>query len=382
MHVLAPSPWAGNDRGWEMLRAVLGARDTPVGTTPKQPIWRKNKAHLYRYRRRTMPTRRTPVLLVGPLLIRRAYILDLRPGASFVQFLLDRGFDLYVLDWLNSGDEDLHVDLDTLITRYLLRALRKVSHAAGGRSISILGLSSGGVFAACLLALHPNAPVKNLLLLSTPIDFSDAGYLGTRTVGELAAGSAHLEPLPGGHAKGLVPVARLAEVFPAVPTQLPIPNPPDLEYVWLSRIFNPLPRTLPTRVGAYVRLWDRLGDPQFDVRDWQALYRWLNEWVPFPGAAFHQWIEDFYQHNKLAKGRLQLSGRPVRLVDIRVPLLNVAGLDDTVTPRSSTGAIMRLVGSEDREELVVEGGHVGVIVGRGASTDVWPRVGDWLEHHD
>jgi polyhydroxyalkanoate synthase len=329
-----------------------------------------------------MPTRRTPVLLVGPLLIRRAYILDLRPGASFVQFLLDRGFDVYVLDWLDSGDEDLHVDLDALVTRYLSRALRKVSHCAGDRPISLVGLSSGGVFAACLLGLYPDAPAKNLILLSTPIDFSDAGYFGTRTVCELAERSGNLEPLPGGHGKGLVPVARLAEVFPAVPTQLPIPNPPDLDYVWLSRIFNPLPRTLPTRVGAYVRLWHRLGDPQFDVRDWQALYRWLNDWVPFPGAAFRQWTEDLYRHNKLARGRLQLSGQPVRLMDIRAPLLNVAGLDDTVTPRSSTSAIMRLVGSEDREELVLEGGHVGVLVGRGAGTDVWPRVADWLADHD
>ena len=382
MHAQAPSPWAVSDRGWELLRAVLGARDTPVGTTPKEAVWRKNKAHLYRYRRWTLPTRRTPVFLVGPLLIRRAYILDLRPGASFVQFLLDRGFDVFVLDWLNTGGEDFHVNLDTLLTRYLLRALRKSSHAAGDRPMTMLGLSSGGVFGACLLALCPDAPVRNLILVSTPIDFSDAGYFGTRNVGDLAEGGARGEPLPGGHEKGLVSLAKLAEVFPGVPTQLPISNPPDLEYGCLSRMFNPLPRTLPMRLGAYVRLWDRLGDPQFDVRDWQAMYRWLNDWVAFPSTAFRQWVEDFYRLNKLARGKLQLAGRTVCLSNIRHPLLSVAGLSDTVTPRSSTGAIMRLVGSEDREELVVEGGHVGIVVGRGASTDVWPRIADWLERHD
>jgi polyhydroxyalkanoate synthase len=147
-------------------------------------------------------------------------------------------------------------------------------------------------------------------------------------------------------------------------------------------MLNPLPRTLPTRLGAYARLWDQLGDPYFDERDWQALYRWLNDWVPFPGAAFRQWVDDFYRHNRLARGELQLAGWPVRLVNIRVPLLNVAGLDDTVAPRSSTGAVMRLVGSEDREELVVEGGHVGVVVGRRASTEVWPKIADWLERHN
>jgi polyhydroxyalkanoate synthase len=376
MYAGAPSPWTASGRGLELLRVVLGACDTPVGTTPKVDVWRKNKAQMYRYRRRTPPTRRTSVLLVGPLLIRRAYILDLRPGVSFVQFLLDRGFDVFVLDWFDSGDEDLHVDLDMLVTRYLSRAVRKASHDAGGRPMTILGLSSGGVFGACMVALDPDAPVKNLVLVSTPIDFSDAGYLGTRIAGN------SVQPLPGGYAKGLVPVGRLAEVFPMVPTQLPIPNPPDLENIWLSRMLNPLPRTLPTRLGAYARLWDQLGDPYFDERDWQALYRWLNDWVPFPGAAFRQWVDDFYRHNRLARGKFQLAGRPVRLVNIRVPLLNVAGLDDTVAPRSSTGAVMRLVGSEDREELVVEGGHVGVVVGRRASTEVWPKIADWLERHN
>ena len=56
-------------------------------SSPRTLIWRKNKASLYRYIRETAPTRRTPVFLVLPL-INRAYILDLRPGSSFVEHLL------------------------------------------------------------------------------------------------------------------------------------------------------------------------------------------------------------------------------------------------------------------------------------------------------
>ena len=37
------------NRTVEMLRAVLGAPDAPVGTTPKQVVWRKNKARVYRW---------------------------------------------------------------------------------------------------------------------------------------------------------------------------------------------------------------------------------------------------------------------------------------------------------------------------------------------
>src|SRR5690348_5095508 len=86
------------DRSIDMVHAVLSARDAPVGVTPKQLVWRKNKACLYHYERATPATYRTLIFLVLPL-INRAYILDLRPGCSFVEFLLERGFDVFMLDW-------------------------------------------------------------------------------------------------------------------------------------------------------------------------------------------------------------------------------------------------------------------------------------------
>ena len=76
--------WTSADRALEMARVVLGSADAPVGLTPKEVIWRKNKARLYRYLRSEPATHQTPIFLVLPL-INRSYILDLRPGASFVE---------------------------------------------------------------------------------------------------------------------------------------------------------------------------------------------------------------------------------------------------------------------------------------------------------
>lgn len=341
--------WTANDRVLEMARTILGAADAPVGMTPKVVVWRKNKARLYRYQRTTPATLHTPVLLVLPL-INRAYILDLRPGGSFVEYLLGRGFDVFMLDWGIPGDEDRNIDLTALITRYMTRAVRKAEEAAGVEQVTMLGYCIGGVLAVCYTALYPDVP-KNLVLFTTPVDFSDAGKFGAWTAPEV------------------FPVDELTEIFPTVPGHMP-----DFG----SKMLNPLASTM----GTYVRLWDKLGDPAFDRGAWQAMYRWVNEGVPFPGAAYRQWIKEFYQENRLVRGTLELDGHPVHLERIHCPVLNVAASADSIAPRPTTSAILRHVSSTDTAEIVVKGGHVGIVVGRAASTDLWPRVADWLAAHD
>jgi polyhydroxyalkanoate synthase len=139
---------------------------------------------------------------------------------------------------------------------------------------------------------------------------------------------------------------------------------------------------LPTTIGTYMRLWDRLGDPNFDIAGWQAMYRWVNEGVPFPSAAYRQWITDFYQDNKLVRGLFVVDGRRVRLDTISCPVLNVAASADEIAPRPTTRAITSLVRSSDTEEIILQGGHVGIVVGRAARTTLWPRVTEWLGRHD
>ena len=341
--------WASNDRALEMARAVLGSADATVGLTPKELIWRKNKARLYRYVRSEPATQRTPVFLVLPL-INRAYILDLRPGASFVEFLLGEGFDVFLIDWGTPGDEDRALDITTLITRYLPRAAKAIQRAAGVEQMTVLGYCIGGALAACFVALYPKI-ARNLVLFTAPIDFSDAGQFGALT------------------ARGVFPVDSLTDTFPIVPGQVP-----DIG----SKLLNPVASYL----GTYARLSEKLGDPGFDVAGWQAMYRWVNESVPFAGAAFRQWIVEFYQENRLARGILEMDGRPVRLADIHCPVLNVAATKDQIAPRPTTSVITNLVGSADASEAIIEGGHVGIVVGRKAKADLWPTVGSWLNAHD
>lgn len=333
----------------ELTHIIATARDAPVGLTPKTLVWRKNKARLYRYTRTTRATRRTPVFLCPPL-INRAYILDLRPGASFVEYLLGEGHDVFLLDWGAWGPEDRGIDLTALVTRYIPRALREAARDAG-EPVTLLGYCIGGALAVCYLALHPDDPVKNLVLFTAPIDFADAGKFGRWT------------------AKGVFPIESMRDTFDTVPGEL----------VGLgANLLNPVSSYL----GTYLQLSERMREPGFDARAWQSMYRWVNEGTPFPSAAYYQWITEFYQGNKLVQDRLVMDGQAVRLRAIRLPALNVAATADTIAPRPTTSAVLDKIGSPDREELLVKGGHVGIVVGRSAKQDLWPKVGDWLRRHD
>jgi polyhydroxyalkanoate synthase subunit PhaC len=61
----------------------------PIAQTPKQLVWTLNKAKLYHYVPVLPKEKRHPVpLLLVFALMNRPYILDLRPGHSFVEFMV------------------------------------------------------------------------------------------------------------------------------------------------------------------------------------------------------------------------------------------------------------------------------------------------------
>src|SRR5512145_1905260 len=83
---------------------LLHPREPRTGQTPRREVYRRNKSRLYRYE--SVRTRRAPLLFVPNLGISRPYIFDLMPGASFVEYMTEQGFDFYLLDWGVFGPED------------------------------------------------------------------------------------------------------------------------------------------------------------------------------------------------------------------------------------------------------------------------------------
>lgn len=118
-------------------------------------------------------------------------------------------------------------------------------------------------------------------------------------------------------------------------------------------------------VGTYATMWERILEEK-PMETWEAMNKWVKDGTPFPGAAFKQWIRDFYQQNKLVKGEIRLRGHRVDLSSITCPILNIAGKQDHICPLPQTESTTELVSSEDKEFLVLDAGHVGLLTGRSA----------------
>jgi polyhydroxyalkanoate synthase len=191
--------------------------------------------------------------------------------------------------------------------------------------------------------------LKNLVLLTAPIDVAPekTGLLGLWT------DEKHLDP------------DLLLESIGNVPSEL-IGN--------AMRTLKPVSNY----VGTYVAMWECTLEEK-PVETWKAMNKWTNDGTPFPGAAFKSWIGDFYQKNKLVKGEIDLRGYRVDLPNIACPLLNIAGSKDHIRPLPQTEPLTDLVTSEDKELFVLDAGHVGLMTGRGAKKELWPKLSSWLE---
>jgi len=339
-------------RNLRCARAIADSFDVPVGPTPKETVWALNKTKLYRYQ----PTRpvdvklkkRVPLLLVYAL-INKPYIFDLRPGASFAEFLVNQGFDLYLLDWGAPGPEDQQTRFDDYATAYLPRAVRRMLKVSGADEFSMLGYCIGATLTVLYAALYPDAPLRNIILLTAPLDF------GQR---ESSIFSTWLD-------KRFFDVDKMIDTLGNIPPEI-------IEFG--AKLMKPVENF----VGAYTTLyWEFADDPEA-VANWQAMHKWIHDGVPVAGEAFRQWINDYIRANQLIQGEHLVKGQRVDLSKIRASLLNVVAKYDHLVPPAQSMSIMDLVSSRDKHLEIIPAGHVGLMGGRSAKYKLWPKLARWL----
>jgi polyhydroxyalkanoate synthase len=321
----------------------------PIAQTPKELVWTLNKAKLYRYVPVVPEEKRHPVpLLLVFALMNRPYILDLRPGHSFVEFMVKSGYDLYLLDWGTPGPEDKNLKFDDYALDYMPRAIRKMKAISGSEEFSLLGWCIGAILTTVYAALRADDGLRNLMLLTAPLDYSDKkGITFARWVDER-----------------YFDVEKVLAAFGNMPGEM-------IDYG--AKALKPVENY----IGNYLKLWDNIENPQV-VESWQAMNTWVTDNVPLAGGAFRQLVVDLYRNDRLMRGEWMIRGERVDLKQIRANLLTVIAEGDHITPPCQSAGIMDKVSSKDKELFRTPGGHIGIMAGSGADKRTWPHINDWL----
>ena len=329
------------------VRYVRGSNRPTLGATPKEVVWRRGKAELWRYD--NGPRRYGPPVVIVHSLVSRSYILDLRPGNSLVEHLTGAGLDVFMLDWGVPDELDADNDVERYVDWYLPRALAAVRRETGSDEVTLMGYCLGGVLAALYAAGHEDARVRNLVLMATPVDFNEMGAM----VALLRDG--RLDPEELFDDTGNVPADALYSGF----------------YMQAPTV----------EVAQKATLLENLWNDEF-VEGFQAMGQWSRDHVPFPGAAFRELVEELIRKNVLMTGSMRVGDRTVRLADARANVLNAMAERDNVVPPPAVEPVMQLIGDPaKREELRLKGGHVTFGTGRSAVKHTMPRLAGWIIDH-
>jgi len=323
---------------------LLTTDDAVIGATPREVVWTHRKTTLYRYhsadRRHAVP-----ILLVFAL-INRPDIFDLRPGYSYVEYLLGEGYDVFLVDWGEQGPEDDDLGVADYVCDELHWAVRETVRASGQDEVTLMGWCIGATLSAMYTALHPDGPVRNVVLLTMPIDTKGTTYASWV---DRPALDAERLTAAGGVPGAMIDVA--------------------------NRLLKPMTNFVTTRR----KLVESVHEGSVDRVAYQAMSKWVSNNPPFPAQAFRDWITWMYKENRLVQGTMRLRGHVVDFGRIRrQSVLVVTASADHIAPRAGTVPFLGMVGATDVTHFDRRGGHIGLMAGSRARQEIWPDIAGWL----
>ena len=292
-----------------------------------------------------------PAVLLIPAPIKRAYIWDLAPQVSVVRRWLERGYRVYLAQWLPLPDETGHFGLDDYGERLLEVCRDVVAADSGERRMAVAGHSLGGILAAIYSCLHPEH-VSATILLESPL--------------HVDARACCFNPL----VRATPHARQVADSFGQVP----------------GVFLNMMSAMAAPQAFQAERMMDRflsLANPAA-LTNHMRVERWTHDEFPLPGRLFTEIVEDIYRHDAFMQGRLNVGGRRIGPADLRSPLACVVDPRSKLIPLHAMLPFHDAAGSARKLLLRYEGDvgvnlqHVGVLVGPNAHARIWPALFAWL----
>jgi polyhydroxyalkanoate synthase len=295
---------ADMDRSGDLLK--ISQTDTSafevgrnLAVTPGKVVWQNDLLQLLQYTPTTEKVYEIPLLIVPPW-INKFYILDLTQPKSMIRWLVEQGFTVFVISWVNPDGHLANKTFEDYMKEGVLSATEAVLRETGLKQTNVLGYCVGGTLLATTLAHNAakgHDPYASATFLTTQTDFTKAGDL------MLFIDDAQLKALETMMAeRGFLDGSRMATVFNML-------RPRDL--IWPYIINNYL-----------------LGKKPFPF---DLLY-WNQDSTRMAAANHNFYLSEFYGANRLANKEMTLAGARLDLGKVKLPAFELATREDHIAP--------------------------------------------------
>lgn len=298
-----------------------------------------------------------PLVLVPPLGV-TSNTFDLMPNRSLARYMAAKGFRTYLIDW---GKPQIERDGNLSLADYtgplMEEALASIrAHAGGAQDLSMMGWCMGGLLSLMYTGRGKDKHIRNIITVASPVDIRSSKYV---------VGFADALDAPAHLIERVVRATGMMQDA----TKMSTPE-------WMTT----LSFKLTDPIGAVTTYWDLLsglGDRDF-VKNYTTTSDYLNNMYVYPGGVVRDVMVQMAGHNKLAQGEIELDGEIARINKVDSNMLVFAGKKDILVEVDVARALIDIVPGPDKQFRVVQGGHMGVILGRKAFGDVWEPSADWL----
>ena len=347
---------------------VLGQN---IATTPGKVVFRNRMLELIQYSPTTETVHETPLLIFPPW-INKFYVMDLKPGNSLVKWIVDQGFTLFVVSWVNPDASFADVDMDSYIAEGYLTAFDQVRALTGQEQINAVGYCIAGTTLGLTLSHLESlgqSPVRSATFFTTLTDFSDPGEVG---------------------------VFLAADFLDGIGRQIDTDG--ILSKTFMSRTFSYL-RSNDLIYGPAIKSY-MMGEapPAFDLLFWNG------DGTNLPGKMAKEYLYGLCRDDGFAKGKFLVKGAPAPLSGVKLPICAIACETDHIAHWRGSFNGIKQMGSKDKTFILSQSGHIAGIINppskgkyghytnpgpmttpddwRAGSTFTpgswWPRWGEWL----
>lgn len=325
-----------------------------MAVTPGKVIFQNEIFQLIQYAPTTEKVHATPLLFIPPW-INKYYILDLNEKKSMMKWLVDQGWTVFVVSWVNPDERQKNETWESYMEKGVFTALGKTLEETGQKKAHLVGYCIGGTMLGTALAVmagQKDARAASASFLTTQLDFTDAGEL------QVFVDEKTIEYLDESMDDGYLGAENMANAFNMLRAS---------DLIWSFMVQNYL-----------------LGKDPFPF---DLLY-WNSDSTCMPAKVHRFYLENFYYENRLAQGEMTLDGAKMDLARVGLPVFHVATKEDHIAPPHSAYRGAKLLGSKDATFLLAGSGHIAGVVNPPDANKYqhWSRTGlepdrleDWME---